>query len=168
MHYLWLIIAVVAETLGTTAVQASHQFTRLWPSVAAVVFYMISFYCMSLASKVMPVGIVYAFWAGLGIVLIALIGVVPFAQLLALPAAVALAPLTPANLGTRRAPDPLAAGSMNKVAGLGLERHFGVDARGLQQLQGTGAGASGRDGDIGQTGQVGQADPGFRSQRVCA
>ena len=90
MHYLWLIIAVVAETLGTTAVQASHQFTRLWPSVAVVVFYMISFYCMSLALKVMPVGIVYAFWAGLGIVLIALIGFVLFGQRLDLPAVLGL------------------------------------------------------------------------------
>jgi len=90
MHYLWLIIAVVAETLGTTAVQASHQFTRLWPSVAVVVFYMISFYCMSLALKVMPVRIVYAFWAGLGIVLIALIGFVLFGQRLDLPAVLGL------------------------------------------------------------------------------
>ena len=90
MHYLWLIIAVVAETLGTTAVQASHQFTRLWPSVAVVVFYMISFYCMSLALKVMLVGIVYAFWAGLGIVLIALIGFVLFGQRLDLPAVLGL------------------------------------------------------------------------------
>ena len=90
MHYLWLIIAVVAETLGTTAVQASHQFTRLWPSVAVVVFYMISFYCMSLALKVMPVGIVSAFWAGLGIVLIALIGFVLFGQRLDLPAVLGL------------------------------------------------------------------------------
>ena len=68
MHYLWLFIAVMAETLGTTAVQASHQFTRLWPSVAVVVFYVISFYCMSLTLRVMPVGVVYALWAGLGIV----------------------------------------------------------------------------------------------------
>ncbi|UWR28706.1 QacE family quaternary ammonium compound efflux SMR transporter [Sulfitobacter sp. W002] len=90
MHYLWLIIAVVAETLGTTAVQASHQFTRLWPSVAVVVFYMISFYCMSLALKVMPVGIVYAFWAGLGIVLIAIIGFVLFGQRLDMPAVLGL------------------------------------------------------------------------------
>jgi len=51
MHYLWLFIAIVAETLGTTALQASQQFTRLWPSVAVVAFYLVSFYCMSLALR---------------------------------------------------------------------------------------------------------------------
>ncbi|SDG15053.1 DMT family transporter [Sulfitobacter delicatus] len=91
MHYLWLFIAIVAETLGTTALQASQQFTRLWPSVAVVAFYLVSFYCMSLALKVMPVGIVYAFWAGLGIVCIAAIGYLLFDQRLDGPALLGLA-----------------------------------------------------------------------------
>ncbi|EDQ04580.1 Multidrug transporter EmrE [Sulfitobacter indolifex] len=91
MHYLWLFIAVMAETLGTTAVQASHQFTRLWPSVAVVVFYVISFYCMSLTLRVMPVGVVYALWAGLGIVFIAIIGFLLFGQRLDAPALLGIA-----------------------------------------------------------------------------
>ncbi|NUH64214.1 multidrug efflux SMR transporter [Sulfitobacter sp. S0837] len=91
MHYLWLFIAVIAETLGTTAVQASQQFTRLWPSVAVVVFYVISFYCMSLTLKVMPVGVVYALWAGLGIVFIAIIGFLLFGQRLDPPALLGIA-----------------------------------------------------------------------------
>ena len=74
MHYLWLIIAVVAETLGTTAVQASHQFTRLWPSVIVVVSYSVAFYFLSLSLKAIPVGVAYAIWAGLGVVLITLVG----------------------------------------------------------------------------------------------
>jgi small multidrug resistance pump len=86
MHYLWLFIAIVSETIGTTALQASQQFTRFWPSVGVVVFYMISFYFMALALKVMPVGIVYAIWSGLGIVCIAAIGFVVFGQRLDLPA----------------------------------------------------------------------------------
>ena len=90
MHYLWLFIAIVSETFGTTALQASQQFTRLWPSVGVVVFYMISFYFMSLALKVMPVGIVYAIWSGLGIVCIAAIGFIIFGQKLDLPALLGL------------------------------------------------------------------------------
>lgn len=90
MHYLWLFIAIVSETMGTTALQASQQFTRLWPSVGVVIFYLISFYFMALALKVMPVGIVYAIWSGLGIVCIAGIGYVIFGQKLDLPALVGL------------------------------------------------------------------------------
>lgn len=90
VHYIWLFIAIVTETLGTTALQASQQFTRFWPSVAVVLFYAASFYFMALALKVMPVGIVYAIWSGLGIVLIAGIGFVLFGQKLDLPAVLGL------------------------------------------------------------------------------
>ena len=89
-HYIWLFFAVLAETLGTTALQASQQFTRFWPAVAVVIFYGVSFYCMSFALKAMPVGIVYAIWSGLGIVLIAGIGLVLFGQRLDLPAVLGL------------------------------------------------------------------------------
>ncbi|KQI69540.1 transporter [Loktanella sp. 3ANDIMAR09] len=71
MHYLWLIIAIALETIGTMSLQASQQFTRLWPSALCLSTYAASFYFMALALKVMPVGIVYAIWSGLGIVLIA-------------------------------------------------------------------------------------------------
>jgi small multidrug resistance pump len=91
IHYVWLFIAILAETLGTTALQASQQFTRLWPSLAVVAFYGASFYFMALALKVMPVGVVYAIWSGLGIVLIAGIGFVLFGQRLDLPALAGLA-----------------------------------------------------------------------------
>lgn len=90
VHYIWLFIAIVTETLGTTALQASQQFSRFWPSVAVVLFYGLSFYFMALALKVMPVGIVYAIWSGLGIVLIAGIGFVLFGQKLDLPAILGL------------------------------------------------------------------------------
>lgn len=90
LHYIWLFIAIVTETLGTTALQASQQFTRLWPSVAVVICYAASFYFMSMALKVMPVGIVYAIWSGLGIVLIAFIGFVLFGQRLDMAAILGL------------------------------------------------------------------------------
>ena len=90
-HYLYLILAVAAETIGTSALQASQQFTRLVPSVLVVVGYALSFYLLALVLKAMPVGIVYAIWSGLGIVFIALIGLVVFGQRLDLPAILGLA-----------------------------------------------------------------------------
>jgi small multidrug resistance pump len=85
-HYIILFFAVAAETIGTTAMQASQQFTRVWPSVICVISYAAAFYLLSLALKVMPVGILYAIWSGLGIVLIAAIGYTVFGQKLDLPA----------------------------------------------------------------------------------
>ena len=79
-HYLALFFAIVSETIATTALQASEQFSKFWPSVVVVVGYAISFYLLSVTLKYMPVGIVYAIWAGLGIVLIGIIGVVVFEQ----------------------------------------------------------------------------------------
>ncbi|MBI6628370.1 SMR family transporter [Pontibaca salina] len=90
IHYLYLLVAVLAETIGTTALQASQQFSRFWPSVIVVLAYGISFYLLALTLRFLPVGIVYALWSGLGIVLIALIGFAVFGQRLDLPAIVGL------------------------------------------------------------------------------
>lgn len=68
--WLTLAVAIVAEVVGTSALKASHGFTRLWPSVVVVLGYGVSFYCLSLVLKTIPVGITYAVWSGLGIVLI--------------------------------------------------------------------------------------------------
>ena len=85
-HYLHLILAIVTETIGTTALQASAQFTRFWPSVLCLVSYAASFYLLALALRVFPVGVLYAIWSGLGIVLIAIIGFAVFGQKLDLAA----------------------------------------------------------------------------------
>ncbi len=91
MHYFYLMAAVLAETIGTTALQASQQFTRLGPVLIVIAAYGASFFLMSLTLKVMPVGIVYAIWSGLGIVLIALIGFIVFGQRIDLPAVLGMA-----------------------------------------------------------------------------
>jgi small multidrug resistance pump len=91
MHYLFLALAVMAETIGTSALQASHQFTRLWPTVLSILSYAAAFYLLSLTFRVMPVGVVYALWSGLGIVFIAIIGWVVFRQSLDLPAIIGMA-----------------------------------------------------------------------------
>lgn len=89
--YIILLIAVVFETIGTTALQASHQFTRLLPSLVVVVSYGIAFFFMALTLRVLPVGITYAIWSGMGIVLIAIIGLLVFGQKLDLPAVLGMA-----------------------------------------------------------------------------
>jgi small multidrug resistance pump len=85
MPYLILTLAVIAETIGTTALQASQQFSRPGPSLIVVVAYVISFILLGWALKFMPVAIAYAIWSGLGIVLIAIIGFALFGQRLDLP-----------------------------------------------------------------------------------
>lgn len=86
MPYLVLALAILAETIGTTALQASQQFTRPLPTLVVVIAYAIAFYLLSVALKFMPVGIAYAIWSGLGIVFISLIGLIAFGQRLDLPA----------------------------------------------------------------------------------
>ena len=84
--YVLLGFAILSEVLGTTALKASEGFTRLWPSLFTVVAYGVSFYLLSLTLKVLPTGIAYAIWSGVGIVLISGIGWVFFGQRLDLPA----------------------------------------------------------------------------------
>ncbi len=80
MAYLYLILAVAAETIGTSALQASQQFTRTGPSILVVAGYATAFWFLSLTLRTLPVGIAYAMWSGLGILFIALIGWIVFGQ----------------------------------------------------------------------------------------
>lgn len=91
MHWLFLLGAVIFETIATSALQASQQFSRVGPSVIVVVGYAISFYLLSQTLRFMPVGVVYALWSGIGICLIALIGYLVFGQKLDLPAVAGMA-----------------------------------------------------------------------------
>lgn len=82
MPYLYLAIAIVAEVIATSALNASHGFTRTGPSVVVVIGYGIAFYCLALALRAIPVGLAYAIWSGVGVALITLIGWVVFRQTL--------------------------------------------------------------------------------------
>lgn len=84
--YMFLIIAVLFEGLGSTSLQASQQFTRFWPSVGVVVGFGSAFYCMMIVLNYLPLGITYAIWSGLGICLTAFLGWVIFKQQVDLPA----------------------------------------------------------------------------------
>ena len=86
MGYVYLALAIVCEVVGTTALQSSDGFTRLGPSMVVVVGYCLSFVFLPWFSKPSPMGVAYAIWAGLGIVLIGLAGVIVHKQYLDLPA----------------------------------------------------------------------------------
>lgn len=86
-----LLGAIALEVAGTTMLQASAQFTRVWPTAGMAVCYGLAFYLLSIALRQMPVGIAYAIWSGLGVVLISVIGAVVFRQRLDMPAMVGLA-----------------------------------------------------------------------------
>lgn len=73
-----LAFAIVFEVIGTVCMKLSDRFTRLWPSLGIAVFYLASFSCLTLALRHLEVSVAYAVWAGLGIVLITLIGVFVF------------------------------------------------------------------------------------------
>ncbi|GKS91080.1 SMR family transporter [Acidovorax sp. SUPP2539] len=88
--YLILGLAIALEVVGTTALKASDGFTRLVPSLITGVAYAASFYALSLALKTIPVGVAYAIWSGVGIVLISVVGCVVFRQRLDAPAMVGL------------------------------------------------------------------------------
>ena len=88
--YAVLVVAIVFEVLGTSAMQAAQHFSRLAPTVLMVVCYAIAFYFLSWSLRYVPVGIAYAIWSGLGIVLISLVGYLAFGQRLDAAAIVGL------------------------------------------------------------------------------
>lgn len=88
--YAALIAAIVCEVIGTSFLQQSQQFTRLVPTVLMAVFYGAAFFLLSITLKTLPVGVAYAIWSGLGIVLISAVGYVFFRQTLDLAAMIGL------------------------------------------------------------------------------
>lgn len=84
--WILLFVAIISEVTATTSLKLSDGFTRLVPSVVVVLGYGISFYCLAITLRSIPVGIVYAIWSGIGISLISVIGWVMLGQKLDLPA----------------------------------------------------------------------------------
>ncbi|PPC84224.1 MAG: QacE family quaternary ammonium compound efflux SMR transporter [Methylotenera sp.] len=74
MHWFYLVIAIVSEVIATSALKAADGFTQLVPSIIVVVGYAAAFYFLSLTLRFIPIGITYAVWSGVGIVLVSLIG----------------------------------------------------------------------------------------------
>ena len=88
--YIYLTIAIIAEVIATSALKASAEFTKLGPSLIVALGYSVAFYMLSLCLKDIPVGIAYAIWSGLGIVLITLIAWLLYGQKLDAPALIGL------------------------------------------------------------------------------
>lgn len=86
MKYIYLLIAIISEVIATSSLKASNEFTKLWPSVLVVIGYASAFYFMSLTLKTIPVGITYAIWSGVGIVLVSITGFFIYKQKLDAPA----------------------------------------------------------------------------------
>lgn len=76
MNWLYLVLAIVFETTGTTALKLSNGFSILLPSVAVVISYTLCFLFLSFALKTIEMGVAYAIWGALGILLISVIGIV--------------------------------------------------------------------------------------------
>ncbi|HRB29609.1 MAG: SMR family transporter [Nitrosomonas sp.] len=88
--WVFLSIAIISEVIATSCLKASEGFTRFWPSVVVVIGYLLAFYLLSLTLKTIPVGIAYAVWSGVGIVLIAMVGWLFLGQKLDMPAIIGL------------------------------------------------------------------------------
>lgn len=90
MAYLYLAIAIVGEVIATSALKASEEFTKLVPSIVVVVGYGIAFYFMTLTIRTLPIGITYAIWSGVGIVLVSVAGAIFYKQILDIPAIIGI------------------------------------------------------------------------------
>ena len=90
MAYLYLALAILAEMVATSALKASEEFTKLVPSVVVLAGYGLAFYFMTLVLRTIPIGITYAIWSGVGIVLIAIVGAIFYKETPDLPAIVGM------------------------------------------------------------------------------
>ena len=79
-NLIYLLLAIVFETSATTLLKFSDGFTKLLPTLASIMLYILSFYCLSTCLKTIPIGIAYAIWSAFGIVLITVVGIVAFKQ----------------------------------------------------------------------------------------
>jgi len=88
--WIYLAVAIVAEVIGTSFLKLSEGFTKTGPSIAVVLCYMLAFYMLSLTLRTVPVGVAYAIWAGAGVALITLVGLIAFKQTLDPPAVIGI------------------------------------------------------------------------------
>lgn len=90
MPWIYLAVAIVAETIGTAALKASDGFARVGPTAIAICGFLVALFCLSVVLKSIPMGVTYAIWSGLGIVLITAFGFLWFKQSLDAPAMIGM------------------------------------------------------------------------------
>jgi len=88
--YAALLTAIAFEVVGTTALKASAEFAKPLPTLVMAVSYVLAFYLLSITLRVIPVGVAYVLWSGIGIVAISMIGYFAFKQSLDVPAIVGI------------------------------------------------------------------------------
>lgn len=90
MTYVYLFLAIVAEVIATSSLKAAEGFTKLGPSLLVVIGYFAAFFLLSLVLRTMTVGIAYAIWSGVGIILLAIVGAVAFREIPDMPAVIGM------------------------------------------------------------------------------
>ena len=94
LAYLYLTIAIISEVVATSSLKATREFTRLWPSLLVGVGYASAFYFLTRVVNTIPMGVTYALWSGVGIVLIAMFDALIYKQSLDGAAIVGIALIT--------------------------------------------------------------------------
>ncbi|MDT3776563.1 SMR family transporter [Nitrospira sp. MA-1] len=90
MTYVYLFLAIVAEVIATSSLKAAEGFTKLGPSLFVVIGYVAAFFLLSLVLRTMTVGIAYAIWSGVGIILLAIVGAIAFREIPDTPAIIGM------------------------------------------------------------------------------
>lgn len=90
MHYLYLTLAILAEVIATSSLKAANEFTNFIPSMLVIIGYVFAFYFLMLSLRNIPLGVAYAIWCGVGITIVALVGVVYYKQMLDLAAMIGI------------------------------------------------------------------------------
>ena len=88
IEYVYLLVAIIAEVIATSSLKASQGFTRFIPSMVVLLGYGAAFYLLSLSLNGIGVGVAYALWSGIGIILLAAVGVVVFGEKIDVPAVI--------------------------------------------------------------------------------
>jgi small multidrug resistance pump len=81
MIYILFFIAIACEVVATTAMKSAEGFSKIGPSIIVIIGYGIAFYALSLILKSVPIGIAYAIWSGLGIVLVTVVSIYLYKQI---------------------------------------------------------------------------------------
>ncbi len=90
MAYVYLAVAVIAEVIATSSLKASNEFSKLLPSLLVLFGYGLAFYCLSVVLRTLPVGVTYAIWSGVGIVLVAIVAAIVYQQIPDWPAIIGM------------------------------------------------------------------------------
>ncbi len=91
MAYLYLIIAVVCEVIATLSLKSTDGFSKIGPSLTVIIGYSLAFYYLSMCMKFFPIGVLYAIWAGAGVILITLFSFLVYKQTIDLPGIIGMA-----------------------------------------------------------------------------